>query len=78
MKEVVTQQWSMKKSYEFTLLGDKLSGTGECQGAVTARTRFVWVMFSETMYCVKKFPSKLKVTINNRYVKLSIPDRNVF
>ena len=37
----------MKTAWEFTYLGDRVSASGGCEAAVTARTRCGWVKLRE-------------------------------
>ena len=47
---------------EYTYLGDRVSACGECEAAVTARTRCWWAKLRECSKLLygRKFPLKLK------------------
>ena len=47
---------------EFTYLGDRVSEGGGCEAAVTAKTRYGWVMLRECgeLLSDRRFPLRLK------------------
>ena len=59
---------------EFTYRGDRMSTGGECEAAVTARTRFGWVMLRECGYLLygSRFTLRLKGAVHKSYVRPAI------
>ena len=59
---------------EFTYLGDRMNTVGECEAAVTARTRCGWVKHRECgeLLCGRRFLLKLKEAVNKSYVRPAI------
>ena len=54
---------------EFTYLGDRVSAGGECEAAVTARTRCWWVRFRECGELLYgRFPLRLKGAVYWSYI----------
>ena len=64
----------VKTVREFTYHSDRVSAGGECETAVTARTRCGWVMFRECgeLLYVRRFPLKLKGVVYKSYVRPAI------
>ena len=64
----------MEAVSKFTYLCDKVSASGECEAAVTARTRCGWAKFrecSELLYG-RRFPLRLKGAVYESYVRPAI------
>ena len=59
---------------EFTYLGDRVSASGGCEAAVTARTRSGWVKLRECGELVygSRFPLKLKGAVHKSYIRPTI------
>ena len=59
---------------EFTYLGDRVSASGGCEAAVTARTRCGWAELRECgeLLYGRRFPLKLKGAVNKCYVRPAI------
>ena len=59
---------------EFTYLGDRVSASGGCEAAVTARTRCVWVKLRELCKLLhgRRFPVRLKGDVYESYVRPAI------
>ena len=55
---------------EITYLGDRVSAGGECEAAVTARTRYGWVKFRECgeLLYGRRFPLMLKGVVYESFV----------
>ena len=64
----------METVSEFTYLGDRVSASGGCEAAVTARIRCGWVKLSECgeLLHSSMFPLRLKVAVYKSYVRLAI------
>ena len=64
----------METVNDFTYLGDRLSASGGCEAAVTARTRFGWVMFRECgeLLYGRRFPLRLKGAVYKSYMRPAI------
>ena len=59
---------------EFTYLGDRVSASGGCEAAVTARTRCRWATFRECgeLLYGRRFPLKLNGTVHKSYIRPAI------
>ena len=61
----------METVSELTYLGDRVSASGECEAAVTARKRCGWVKLRECGELLhdRRFPLKLKRAGNKSYIR---------
>ena len=59
---------------EFTYLGDRVSASGRCETAVTARTRCGWVKFGECseLLCGRRFALEQKGAVYKSIVRPAI------
>ena len=64
----------METVRELTYLGDRVSASGGCEAAVSARIRCGWVKFMECgkLLCGRRFPLKLKGSVYRSYVRPAI------
>ena len=64
----------MKTVSEFTYRGDRVSASGGCEAAVSARTRYGWVWLRECHELLygRRFPLKLKGVVHKSYVRPAI------
>ena len=64
----------VKTVSEFTYLGNRVSASGGCQTAVTARTRCGWVKFRECgkLLYGRRFPIRLKGAVYESYIRPAI------
>ena len=62
---------SVETLSKFTYLGDRLNATGECETAVTARSRIGWMKFRKWSKILKgrRFSLKMKVKIYKSCVR---------
>ena len=64
----------METINEFIYFGDRVSASGECEAASTARTRCRWVKLMECgeLLYGRRFPQKLTEAVYKSYVRPAI------